>query len=113
MTVDFQIDKNETREPYMIKTWKGNELKSEKPAKILAYYDVKILKTGKISVFDITELDNENAEMLDHDDTIYEHLSELGLEKSKIEYLIGELIANVQQLYFEQKSNSKLEMELK
>ena len=113
MTVDFQIDKNEIREPYMIKTWKGNELISEKPAKILAYYDVRILKTGKVSVFDISELDNGQGEWLDHDETIFDYLSELELEKSSIEYLIGELIANVQQLYFAQKTTLIFKLKIK
>ena len=91
MKVDFQIDQNEKCKPFRFQTWNGNKLISEKPAKILACYDVRLLQTGKVSVFHITSLENDKGEWLDNDDTIYENLSELRLEKSKIEYLIGEI----------------------
>ncbi len=113
MILDFQINKNEQREPYIIKKWKGNDLISEKPAKIIAYYDVKILSTGKISVFDVTELDNSKGELLDHEDTIYDNLNELELEKSNIEFLMGQVINKIQQMHFDQKLNLNFEIDLK
>ncbi|SIR26857.1 hypothetical protein [Pontibacter lucknowensis] len=113
MTVEFQIEKNDTRKPYIVKTWKGNELVSEKPARILAYYDVKILRTGKLSIFDITKLDNADGEMLDYDDSLYDNLSELGIEKNQIELMIGKIIDKVQQMYFDGKLKENLELEVK
>ena len=93
----------------MIQSWKGDKVVSEKPAKILAYYDVIIPKSGKISSFDITELENENK-MLDYGDTIYDNLNELGLKHNTIEDIISKIIDKVRIMYFEGKETETFEL---
>ncbi len=112
MIIKFEIARNKNREPYQIRTWKSKKLESEKPAKILAYYNVEVLNTGKVSVFDITEPENGKSELLDHDDTLFDNLNELNLEKYQIEELIGNIIDKVQEMYFRKTDNEKLKFEI-
>lgn len=119
MKVVISININKDRPPYIERIYKGSELVSERPANVLAYYDVTLSNTGETSIFSVsmTEKQIEQFEECDfvfseNDYPLRKYLIELEIIEDKIDEIIEMVMNRIIELYDSKRKNSIIEMDI-
>jgi hypothetical protein len=118
MNIVIKINLNNDRPPFIERVFKGSELVSERPANVLAYYDVTLTNTGQVSIFSVslTErqvLQFEECEFVfsENDYPLRKYLLEINILEDKVDEIMERVINEINNLYFEKKESTLLEIE--
>ncbi len=117
MKVRINININRDRPPYIERIYKGSELVSKSPANVLAYYDVTLCNSGKVSIFSVTKrkksIDFEECDYVfsDNDEPLWNYLNEIEIDRNKIDDIMELVINKIVDLFNNQKSSALLEIE--
>jgi hypothetical protein len=85
--MDFKIERDFKRAPYMVTYFKGQEITKIKPADIIAFYKVRLDNVDKDFGFEIRK-DDAGRVIIDSDDTLTEYLYNNGLKTKEINKII-------------------------
>lgn len=117
MKVRLSIKINKDRPPYIERIFKGSELVSKGPANVLAYYDVKLYNSGKVTIFSVSKRKKsiyfEECDYVfsDNDEPLRNYLNEIEIDRIKIDEIMELVIDKIVDLFNNEKSSALLEIE--
>jgi len=119
MKVFINIVVNKTRPPFIERIYKGSDLVSERPANVLAYYDVTLSNTGQMSIFSVS-LSEKQIEQFEECDFVFsendyplrKYLLDFEIAEDKTDEIMEMILNEITELHYSKKENSVIEMDI-